>query len=126
MTQEQSTILKPFIDAYSEGKTIQIYHSEVKQWSDLSELSLQIVQNILERKEDYRVKPEPKFRPFKDRNECWEVMLYHKPFGWVLDKGHNERFNINSIGGTGVGGYTYRVAFEELSFADGTPFGVEE
>lgn len=27
---------------------------------------------------------------------------------------------------TGAGGYTYRAAFEELSFADGTPFGVEE
>ena len=25
---------------------------------------------------------EPKYRPFRDKNECWDEMLKHQPFGW--------------------------------------------
>lgn len=34
----------------------------------------------------YRVKPEPKYRPFKNSEECWNEMLKHQPFGWVKSK----------------------------------------
>ena len=51
-------------------------------------------------------------------------MQKHKPFAWVIEK--KEHFNINSIGETGVGGYTYRKAFEELIFADVQPFGLRK
>lgn len=32
---------------------------------------------------EYRVKPKPTFRPFKDKDECMAEMLKHQPFGWV-------------------------------------------
>lgn len=31
----------------------------------------------------YRVKPKPTYRPFEDKEECWNEMLKHEPFGWV-------------------------------------------
>ena len=34
---------------------------------------------------DYRVKPESKYRPFKDAEECWQEMQKHQPFGWIQD-----------------------------------------
>jgi hypothetical protein len=67
---------------------------------------------------------EPKYRPFNSKEECWNEMQKHKPFAWVIEK--KEHFNINSIGETGVGGYTYRKAFEELIFADVQPFGLRK
>lgn len=32
---------------------------------------------------EYRIKPEPKYRPFKDAEECWNEMQKHQPFGWT-------------------------------------------
>lgn len=32
---------------------------------------------------EYRVKPEPEYRPFKDAKECWAEMQKHQPFGWT-------------------------------------------
>ena len=31
----------------------------------------------------YRIKPEPKYRPFKDAKECWAEMQKHLPIGWL-------------------------------------------
>ena len=119
MTREEAKELLPIIEAYSEGKQIQYYDNAMEQWFNTPYPSF--IKNV-----KYRVKPEPEYRPFKDRDECYEIMLYHKPFGWVTDKLNLERFNINSVGESGVGGYTYKQAFKELTFADGTPFGIKE
>lgn len=119
MTRERVKELLPIMEAYSEGKQIQYYDAALEQWFNTPYPSF--IKDV-----KYRVVPEPKYRPFKDKAECWETMLYHKPFGWVVEKEKWESFSINSVGKTGVGGYTYRNAFEELVFADGTPFGVEE
>ena len=117
MTREEAEKFLPIIQAFAEGKTIETYSYSEMNWVKANNPSFSCCF-------EYRVKPE--FRPFKDRDECWKTMLYHKPFGWVIEKENKEHFNINSIGETGVGGYTYRKAFEELVFADGTPFGIEE
>ena len=34
---------------------------------------------------NYRVKTKPTYRPFKDNEECWNEMLKHQPFGWLID-----------------------------------------
>jgi hypothetical protein len=119
MTREEAKKFLPIIRAFAEGKTIETYSYSGMNWMETNNPSFSLCF-------EYRVKPEPKYHPFNSKEECWEVMLYHKPFGWVIEKENNERFNINSIGVTGVGDYTYRKAFEELVFADGTPFGIEE
>ena len=80
---------------------------------------------------DYRIKPEPKYRPFKDAEECLKEMLKHQPFGWVKCKGdgslglitliiNEESIYINSIGSNS------ERTMREFTFADGTPFGILE
>lgn len=78
-------------------------------------------------KYEYRIKPKSQYRPFKDRNECWEEMQKHQPFGWVkifncynhITEVNNENLFIN-------GGYfNLESAYKNIAFADGSVFGVK-
>ena len=79
---------------------------------------------------DYRIKPE--YRPFKNAEECWQEMLKHKPFGWILDR-YGEIYNIVKVRASsiticlavGFEFYNYEEA-SEFTFIDGTPFGIKE
>ena len=65
---------------------------------------------------------EPSYRPFKNKDECWNEMQKHRPFGWLYDKANNSynlRINISD------NSYFERL-FNEYSFADGAPFGIKE
>lgn len=126
MDRNQAKELLPIIKAFSEGKTIQ-YKSLEGIWEDRDKVSFNC------EPECYRIKPEPepKYRPFKDADECWNEMLKHQPFGWVKCKEDGslglitliiseENIFINGIGCNSertMRGYT---------FADGTPFGILE
>ena len=79
----------------------------------------------------YRVKPEPKCRPFKDAEECWREMQKHQPFGWIA-KG-KRLYAIKAVECNTVfidDGCENRslIAFfnDGFTFADGEPFGVKE
>ena len=81
---------------------------------------------------DYRIKPEPKFRPFYDNaEECWQEMMKHQPFGWVKMKGTESKYYmLKCIASRVVIGldetpFSYKKVFEDYVFADGTPFGVK-
>ena len=133
MTREEAKELLPIIQAFSEGKTIEIYSD--REWQDL------IIGSI---KFDckpscYRIKPEPKYRPFRTRRECWDEMLKHQPFGWLKSK-KNGRFhcigevswsdefktvNITLSTSESLSRSSDSV-FDEYTFADGTPFGIRE
>lgn len=73
----------------------------------------------------------PTYRPFKDKEECYNEMLKHKPFGWLKSK--SLLYNIISINTNGIiihnnissGGFNFKSAFS-LTFVDGTPFGIKE
>lgn len=72
----------------------------------------------------------PEYRPFKDRDECWNEMLKHQPFGWVKGIG-STCYNIASIDTTSVyfSNSTqcfYQYSLKNYFFMDGTPFGVKE
>lgn len=75
---------------------------------------------------------EPSYRPFKNREECWNEMLKHQPFGWLLDKDGNEDTYklLNYVGENGASTGYHNIYFKELFeltlFADGTPFGIKE
>lgn len=121
MTREEAKELLPIIKAFSEGKTIQFRER------DIEEPSFDGCFN------EYRIKPEPKYRPFKNQEECWNEMLKHKPFGWLRNTYTKRLHNIYSIGRTTYGitldnnCITYfDVAFDAYNFADGTPFGIME
>ena len=61
-TREETKKLLPIIQAFVEGKTIQYKFSE--GWRDLDGLT------VLSDTSKYRIKPEPKYRPFKNQEEC--------------------------------------------------------
>ena len=88
----------------------------------------------------YRIKPQPKYRPFKDTEECWKEMQKHQPFGWIKDKGKKtsyepffitgimeSRNDLNKILFTVDGkDFAEKRMFDECVFVDGTPFGILE
>ena len=130
MDREQAKALWPIIKAYAEGKQIEI-KPKVKgsYWDILEEDDMQYIDF---KKCDLRIKPEPKYRPFKDADECFEEMKKHQPFAWIKDKLH-QYFNMISIcinAATAfqydeVEYYDYQRLINEYTFADGTPFGVK-
>lgn len=81
---------------------------------------------------EYRIKPKPQYRPFKDADECWAEMKNHQPFGWVKIDG--DYVNIIKLDHVNLSFYADRVWFQvcrneilkdNVFFADGTPFGIK-
>ena len=80
----------------------------------------------------YRIKPEPKYRPFKNAEECWQEMQKHQPFGWIKDKEDGHYSQITSVA-NGLDntiskncGWDLEGIFKSYTFADGSVFGVKE
>ena len=133
MTREEAKELLPIIQAWVEGKTIEI--GDNTGWKDL----------IIEspkfdcKPSCYRIKPESKYRPFKSMEECWNEMLKHQPFGWVKskDKGYFhliglvqfesefEDVIITFATSENLARSSHSI-YENYIFADGTPFGIRE
>lgn len=65
---------------------------------------------------------EPSYRPFKNQEECWQEMLKHEPFGWVIIQAVNEYRSLSTIGKN----RDFGLMFDTYTFADGTPFGIKE
>lgn len=67
------------------------------------------------------------YRPFKDKNECWNEMLKHQPFGWMCGKSNYKQIQV--VVNSGVKFVDVFFTFDEAvdyTFADGTPFGIKE
>ena len=132
MTREEVKTMLPIIQAFAEGKVIQTKNGD-ETWITIGKEADLNIESIAEYPDCFRVKPEPKYRPFKDVDECWQEMLTHQPFGWV--KYQCDFFQIihvddNSIGYGSACGTILHSKFEDIfkdsTFADGTPFGVKE
>lgn len=127
MTREEAKQLLPIIQAFSGGKEIEgLYKGTKSPWFKIKDMDFN--EGII-----FRIKPEPKFRPFKDAEECWQEMLKHQPFGVVKDKYFanyqtHRAFTCLVTNGCHFRGYedeTFENSFKNLLFADGTPFGVK-
>ena len=125
MTREDAKQLLPIIQAFAEGKAIEsrCIKGDKSLWYDDEDPSFD---DDLE----YRIKPEPTYRPFKDAEECWLEMQKHQPFGWV--EWNDVRYNIYVVSSTSVclingncENMDFAYAYQKLTFADGTPFGVK-
>ena len=82
---------------------------------------------------------EPKYRPFKNAEECWQEMQKHQPFGWItLQCGQKSGSKASIIkltdnrfyfvgDGSGICHNLYNYEFDKhfWLFADGTPFGIK-
>ena len=116
MERKNAKELLPIITAFAEGKEIQFFHCGV--WSDL--LSPKFDKEAFL----YRVKPEPKYRPFKSVEECWGEMQKHQPFGWLKSKTSPQPLFKISDEICEYSDWDFR--FNTLTFADGTPYGIKE
>ena len=122
MTREEAKNLLPIIQAFAEGKTIQILNKG--EWVDLYDTDFK--SSI----DKYRIKPEPKYRPFKTQEECWNEMLKHQPFGWVKEISSEMLYLINGISNESIvimeDINSFKEAMNIYEFKDGTPFGIKE
>ena len=132
MTREEIKKVLPVIQAFTEGKIIQTKNGD-ETWITIGKEADLNIESLAEYPDCFRIKPEPKYRPFKDADECWQEMLKHQPFGWV--KYQCDFFQIihvddNLIGYGSACGTILHSKFEDIfkdsTFADGTPFGVKE
>lgn len=129
MNRKEAAELWSFIKAFGEGKDIEIRsknpHAQLNGWVKMDEF---IFGNF-----EYRIKPEPKYRPFANAEECRQEMMKHQPFGVVKDKYFanyqtHRAFTCLVTNGCHFRGYedeTFESSFKNLLFADGTPFGVK-
>jgi hypothetical protein len=118
------------ISAFAEGKVIQVLN-ERDNWVDLTEREGLPMGTLEDAPDMFRIKPEPKCRPFKDAEECWNEMRKHYPFGWVKLKATGKYFIQKAVGdflavvGIDDRPTSYDKLFEEYTFADGVSFGVK-
>ena len=79
---------------------------------------------------NYRIKPKPKYKPFKTQEECWNEMLKHQPFGWVKEISSEMLYLINGISNESIvimeDISSFKEAMNIYEFKDGTPFGIKE
>lgn len=139
MNRNQAKEFYPILQAFAEGKTIETRRKpttdnngvtkdgwyEFNCWTEMKELEYWV--NV-----EYRIKPEPKYRPFSNAEECWNEMLKHQPFGWIKGKEGEHHSLITSIIAdeeevyiNGISGFVLDEIMEHYTFADGLPFGVK-
>lgn len=124
MTREDAKQLLPIIKAYAEGKEIEIFDETKRMWITA------ILPLFNCDSSSYRIKPESKYRPFKNAEECLAEMQKHQLFGWVKNQGlYRNIANVMSCSITFADNeardVNYEQAFKNYTFADGTPFGVK-
>ena len=139
MDRNQAKEFYPILQAFAEGKIIETRRKptadnngvtkdgwfEFNDWTEMKELEYWI--NV-----EYRIKPEPKYRPFANAEECWAEMQKHQPFGWVKNNNLYRNILETSDGVILLPSFpgemfvfSFDKAKEKFTFADGTPFGVK-
>lgn len=131
MTREGAKELLPIIKAFADGKIIQTKNCGV--WTDVTDKKV----NFDLPSPFYRIKPEPKYRPFKTVEECWNEMLKHEPFGFLSNTDEPDYFSICRVfeekgkpkitfASNPYSDFDTTKVFDKYQFVDGTPFGIKE
>ena len=130
MDRNQAKEFYPILQAYAEGKVIECMTkpSAVKgtdipnDWTEMKEIEFW-------NNTEYRVKPEPTYRPFKNGEECWQEMQKHQPFGWVKSTLFKDFDLVQRVTTLYVEInreiIDYKDALDKFTFADDTNFGVK-
>ena len=130
MNRNQAKEFYPFLQAFAEGRVIEcrtkpstIKGSDVpNDWTEMKEIEFW-------NNTEYRVKPKPKYRPFKDAEECWQEMKKHQPFGWVKSTLFKDLDLVKRVTTLYVeinrDIIDYKDALDKFTFADDTNFGVK-
>ena len=124
--KEEVKSVMNIIQAFADGKTIQAIDPYDDEWCNQTKLNFEALFDG-----EYRIKPEPKYRPFNSAEECWQEMLKHQPFWWVkLKDTESGYYMLKGIASQVVIGFnetpfSYKKVFEDYTFSDGTHFGVK-
>ena len=126
MNRKQAKEMLPIIQAFAEGKGVETKTGS--GWISIENMS------FAGNPDSYRIKPESKYRPFKDAKECWQEMQKHQPIGWITSQDGEVKSLIILIDNeglvigdrkNGVIGFVTATDLFKIKFADGTPFGVK-
>ena len=125
MTREEARKMAEVMLAYAEGKDIQFSRWVIEDWQPCVNPTFQFGNYR------YRVQSEPKYRPFKNADECWEEMKKHEPFGWVKINSSGYYMCISAVYDECIcfgsnNQYYHKNTLDKYTFIDGTPFGVKE
>ena len=135
MTREEAKELLPIIQAFAEGKIIQ-YKGKCGKWINCANDSA--ILDISTGPSCFRIKPEPKCRPFRTQEECWDEMHKHPDFGWIVSKedlGYCYICDIFTLASKklmitlGIDeNYSHEADsyLNNYTFTDGEPFGIKE
>ena len=124
--------LNPLFQAIVEGKAIQVTSGDGWMDIDLDGEGIN-ASTLISCPQCYRIKPEAKYRSFKNAKECCQEMSKHQPFGWIKCK--EGYFSIVYVNDEYAGlGDRYdssillasKNSYTDNTFADGTPFGIKE
>ena len=126
MTREEARQAAETMMAYAEGKEIELNGRSscgCQMWEETSDPTFNWYDFM------YRTKTKPKYRPFKSKEECWNEMMKHQPFGWVKTP-EGEFFCIDRVFDEGIAYKHSSCQFDEYleanyTFLDGTPFGIQ-
>lgn len=131
MNRTEAKDFYPILQAFAEGKIIECRtklsnlkgSDTLKEWTEMGEIEFW-------NNTEYRIKP--KYRSFKNAEECLAEMLKHQPFGWIkCEEGY---FNIVYVDDDYAGladkdGSSILLAsknsYQDNTFYDGTPFGIK-
>ena len=123
MTRKEARTAAEVLDAFARGKEL--------EWCNDTGVWLPVVNPTFNFNDNkYRIKEEPKYRSFKDKEECWAEMQKHSPFGWIRNGDYYQNIcGLTTVAvhlDTYIDGFSYKVAFNKFTFIDGTPFGIKE
>lgn len=120
MNRKEAAELLPIIQAFAEGKDIEYRSKRFNEdWKKVTQIPALSFESF-----EYRIKLEPKYRPFANTEECWNEMLRHNPLGWFKDKKAKEFFTLNCISDKDPKIKTYEYLFNDCVFMDGSICGV--
>ena len=126
MTREEAKRRAELYSAFAEDKAIQVQGID-GNWVDIDINKL----NYFIETPIFRIKPEPKYRPFKSQEECWNEMLKHQPFGWLRSKRIKGIYQLITIRNHEIRIFDdlplhFSKAYRKYEFQDGSPFGIKE
>jgi len=127
MTREEAKRRAELYSALAAGKIIQVQNPETGKWEYLD---LNKFDGFME-EYNFRIKPEPKYRPFKSQKECFKEMNCHPNFGWLIIVETGKEATIEAVHSdkiilTNDFECLFKDAFKCYKFTDGTPFGIIE
>ena len=121
--------LMPIFQAMADGRIIQ-FSANGNDWTDIDgEEEGLYLDTLIDNPQYYRIKPEPKYRPFKNAEECWQEMQKHQPFGWVKSTLFKDLDLVKRVTTLYVeinrDIIDYKDALDKFTFADDNNFGVK-